>query len=75
MNEEKKFSDNYLASDLQLWQLAQNILSRDIDYCTDLLLLFENQKLERLREDREAIERTKELIAEQELLRERKSDD
>ena len=68
-NEQIEFG-NYLASHLQLRELAESIKSGDIDYATDMLKLFENQKLERLREDREAeqraIERQLELEKQQE---------
>jgi hypothetical protein len=40
----------YLATEMQLRELADNILTGDNSYCIDLLKLFENQELERLQE-------------------------
>ena len=40
----------YYASDLQLRELADNILIGDIGYASDMLTLFENQESERLQE-------------------------
>jgi len=51
---------NYLASRVQLRELFGNIIAGDIGYCSDMLKLFENQKLERLHKDREASEATRE---------------
>lgn len=59
-NAEHNIGNDYLASDLQLRELFGSILQGDCDYARDMLKLFENQKLERLREDREASEATRE---------------
>ncbi len=57
INAEHNIGNDYLASDLQLRELFGSILQGDCDYARDMLKLFENQKLERLREEAEAIQR------------------
>ena len=43
---------NYAATRVQLRELFENIIARDIDFAADMLTLFANQKLERIREKR-----------------------
>lgn len=60
-NAEYIFGD-YLASEMQLRELAENIIRRDSDYCANMLKLFKNQKLERLRAHDEERRRQEEII-------------
>lgn len=59
-NAEYEFGD-YLASEMQLRELAENIIRRDSDYCANMLELFKNQKLERLRAHDEECRRQEEI--------------
>lgn len=57
-NNEYKDTGNYAYTDLQLRELFENIVGGDIDYCRNMLKVFNNQKLERLREDNEVHRQT-----------------
>ncbi len=56
MNDAKYIFGDYLATDVQLREFVESIKRRDSDYTADMLTLFENQKLERVRQDREESE-------------------
>ena len=70
-NNEYKDTGDYAYTDLQLRELFENIVGGNIDYCRDMLTLFHNQKLERLREDNEVHRKTeqRQIEVEQQLIR------